>query len=149
MNLLDFEKGFPLDTPNVILPWDKPLDEIARMSGGTWHNDRYVWRDAKYFDGLGYLLCSDNGVGEQSPFRSISAYIGLNPEGLWSDQIVLDEYKKVARHLIRVLGEPNEKEVNPEVAETGSLTWVFQKVKVYLDVIEQFSYKCYLTIGLE
>jgi hypothetical protein len=150
MNLLDFDKGFPLDPPNVILRWDKPLDEVARMSGGIWHNGRYVWRDAKYFDGLGYLLCSENGVGKQSPFKSIFAYIGLTPEGLWSDQIVLDEYKKVVQHLSGVLGEPNERKANPdEVPDTETLTWIFQKVKVDLDVIEQHSYICFITIRLK
>jgi hypothetical protein len=150
MNLLDFNKGFPLDTPNVILPWDKPLDEVARMSGGIWHNDRYVWRGARYLDGLGYLLCSDNGVGKQSPFRSISAYIGLSPEGLWSDSNVLDEFKKVVQHLIRIFGEPNERKVNPEeVSDTETSAWTLEKVKVCLYVIEQFSYKCYLTISLK
>ncbi|HET9281850.1 MAG TPA: hypothetical protein VFR24_07795 [Candidatus Angelobacter sp.] len=147
MNLLDLEKGFPLDTPNIILPWDKPLDEVARMSGGIWHKDRYVWEDAKYFDGLSYLLCSENGVGKQNPFKRISAYIGLYPEGVWSDQIALAEYKKVVQHLIRILGEPNERRASPEVPDAEELIWIFQKVKIYLAVIEQHVYKCYLTIS--
>ena len=143
-----FQQGFPLEKPNVILAWNKPLSEVAQTSGGVWSSDRYMWKDVIYLNGLNYPLYSQNGLDPKTPFTSISAYIGLTPKGLWSDEVVLMEYKKVANRLIEFFGQPQKIELNPEVPGTETLTWQFDKVEVCLDVIEQFSYKCYLTIGI-
>jgi hypothetical protein len=51
-----FEEGFPLEKPGVLLPWGKPLEEIARMSGGVWHKSSLYWHSVTYLEGLEFPL---------------------------------------------------------------------------------------------
>jgi len=138
-----FEKGFPLETPLVLLPWNKPLKEIARLSGGVWQKDRHFWMAVVYLQGLNYPLAVEAG-SEDRAFREICAYIGLTPKG-WSDAAVFEGYDRVAHHLTHLFGEPIERQPETELGEK-SMSWQVGRVHFYLNIIDQFSLKCYLTI---
>jgi len=143
-----FETGFPLEKPAVLLPWGKPINEVAHMSGGIWHSDRFYWRSASYLHGLNYPLASPNGMPRSSPFREISAYIGLTPEGLWSDKASLHGFDSVSEHLTHLIGKPTELTLQNKLGEKD-MSWRIGKVYFYLSVIEQFALKCHLTVGIE
>jgi hypothetical protein len=141
-----FEKGFPLEKPDIILPWGLSLTKVVEMSGGVWSNDRYLWKNVTYLGGLDFILSSGNLINGFSSFKTIVAYVGLTAQG-FSDKAALDGYKKTSEHLIRIFGEPDERSNNSEVPETETLVWHFEKIEMRLDVIEQHVYKCFLTIS--
>ncbi len=143
-----FKTGFPLEEPNIVLKWNEPLNEIAQKSGGVWFKDRFIWKKKKYLNGLNYLLYSENGITKNTPFKSITACIGINSNGLWDEDLSVIEFKKTEKHLIKLFGKPKIIEkinVNGE----RSITWDFNNINIYLSLIEQHILKGYLTISLK
>jgi hypothetical protein len=143
-----FLKGFPLEKPDIILEWGKPLNELAKDTGGIWFGDRYSWNSVTYLQGLEYPLYSDNGIAKDESFKSITAYIGLNPEGLWEDKLSLSGFDKVSEHLIKIFGKPSEIETENELNEK-SQSWGVGNIYLHLSVIEQHVFRCYLTTSLK
>jgi hypothetical protein len=139
-----FDKGFPLEEPKILLPWGRPIEEVARLSGGTWHSDRFFWKSATFLQGLTYPMDSLNGVPKSAPFHRISALIGLTPKG-WSDDASLHGFVVVSQHLTRLFGDPTKRTTENELGEKD-LSWQVGQVNFYLNIIEQFVLKCYLTI---
>jgi hypothetical protein len=142
------KRGFPLENPNIILEWNKPLDEITKISGGIWKGDRYVWPKVSFLNGLTYPITSGNGVVENDPFTRIVAYIGLNEDGLWDDSISLSGFEKVSEHLTNLFGKPDSKKEAGDQGEKSE-TWNIGNVHIDLNVINQFAMKCYLHISIK
>ena len=102
-----FEAGFPLEVPPIVLPWGKPLTEIAQATNPRWSGDRYFWARSTFLFGLEYALMSEVGISPEAPFTQITALIGLDlNSGLWSDQLSVHGFKEVGDHLINLLGNP-------------------------------------------
>ncbi len=139
--------GFPLEKPDIILEWGKPLDELAKKSGGIWNGDRYYWKSVVYLQGLEYPLCSENGILQNEAFVSISACIGLDQDGLWSDELSLSGFNRVSDHLTNLFGKPISLAVENELGEK-SQSWNIGNVHFYLSIVEQHTLKCYLKVGL-
>ena len=143
-----FEKGFTLEDPEILLSWNTPLDEIAKISEGIWNGDRYVWPKCKFLNELEYPLMSEVGIGQQDPFIEITAMIGLTPDGLWDDALSLKGYDEMLVHLTALFGDPSENVVlEPDGEKYAS--WTFGKVEVRLSVFEQFAFRCHLSVRVE
>lgn len=142
------QKGFPLEKPDTLLEWNVPLGELAAKTGGVLNGDRYYWAPSVYLSGLKYLLSSENGLPDSTPFTSITAYAGLNKDSEWDTEVSLLEYDKITVHLTKLFGEPYE--VNP-VNDNGekSQSWKVGRIALRLSVIEHFALKCFLTISIE
>ncbi len=140
------QKGFYLENSNTLLEWDRPFDEFATESGAVWTGDQYIWHKSVYLQGLEYPLCSENGITENEPFTTISAYIGLDSEGLWDDQLSLKGFDTVFAHLVKLFGNPTETSDKNEMSEK-SCSWSVGDIYLHLNVIEQHALKCYLTVS--
>ena len=140
-----FKEGFPLEAPSILMPWGTTIEKFADSTQALWHSDRYYWRNVTYLGGLEYPLMSDFGIEKNETFQKITALIGLTEDGLWSDNMALDGYKKVSTHLIGLLGEPSEKSTSKEI-EDQYMSWTCGRVTVFLTLFEQFSYRCHLSI---
>jgi hypothetical protein len=44
-----FEQGFPLENPENVLLWNKPLDKVTKMGEGIWSGDRNIWTGVRLY----------------------------------------------------------------------------------------------------
>lgn len=144
---LGFETGFRLEKPDMMMEWNAPLDQLAAKSGGLWRGDRYAWSAVTYLGGLSYPLLSEPGISQSEPFTSISAYVGLNPDGLWDDALSLAAYDKMVIHLTGLFGKPFEV-MGMGVQGEKSHVWQVGRAEVRLSIIDQFAFRCYLRVGI-
>jgi hypothetical protein len=133
---INLDDGFPLEVPQVFLPWHKPLCDVAATSGGFYNaSHMYCWKNCTFFHGLQYTLASEVVYDFSMPFERIIALVDHNSE----------EFDKVGVHLAKLFGN-----ADLQVTERDKrLNWRIGKTSVSLSMFELVGFRCHLVIANE